>query len=69
MLFYGGKLAENEPMDRRFMLIKNNRGRLFAKSFGIHVYPRTQVSVYRTSGFSSKIETRGPLVLKRSPEA
>ena len=51
MLFYGGKLAGNEPTDRRFMLIKNNRGQLFAKSIGKHVYPRTQVSVYRTSVF------------------
>ena len=47
MLFNGGKLAGNEQMDRRFMFIKKKitPGRL-----SIDIYPRSQVSVYRTFG-------------------
>ena len=49
MLFNGGKLAGSEPMDRRFMFMeKITRGCL--PSLLTSIYPRCQVSVYRTIG-------------------
>ena len=49
MLFNGGKLAVKEQIDRRFMFLKkNNQGVLSVKFIGI--YPKSQVSVYRTIG-------------------
>ena len=49
MLFIGGKHAGNEQMDRRFMFMKKKKkpsGGLSAKF--IDIYPRSQLSVYRT---------------------
>ena len=42
-----GNLARNEQMDRRFMFMEKNSGVLFATFIRIHVYPSSQVSVYR----------------------
>ena len=53
MLFNGLKLAWNEPMDKRFMFKQLTPWGLSAKFIGI--YPRSQVSVYRTNGPLVKI--------------